>query len=305
MARTTVDVAMRVNTMLLLVFLFASLSAGRTTPPVRHFDRVTKSAVPKDLLDSKYLCGDTYDNDETTESCEEDFKEFGKVWAGDVNDDGLKELVIYLGPTWSGSAGDSYLLLGKNANGWMSLLSQFDDWFTDEPRFDILPTAHHGYHDLRVSNDLCMKFDGTHYVFYDDADYHSLSPAFFDASRWREAEIFWAIRYRGRNDFQFTPQWYPSFRYRSSVNVQLDDPQYGLEWTALFKGGIWGVSGKKAFLLLPRPAYKGSERMEIVGEWLVIHGENDDVDKEPSVVARYNRRTHEMIVFSDNFPLPG
>jgi hypothetical protein len=66
-----------------------------------------------------------------------------------------------------------------------------DGWFTTHPRSDILPPVHHGYHDLRVAADMCMKWDAKKYVVYDPADYHSLNPSWFDSRDSHEAEIFW------------------------------------------------------------------------------------------------------------------
>lgn len=281
--------------MIPLLFLLAAITAGQATPSVRHFKPADKSIVPKSLLDSKYLCGDMEDFGETMTVCEEDFYQLGRVWTGDVNDDGVKELVIYLGPEWSGSAGDSYELLQKRGKQWIPLLGEDADWFTPDPRFDLLPIVRGGYHDLRVSVDLCMKWDGDDYVYYSDDDYHKLSPSFFDASHWVEAEIFWAIRYRGLNSLHLKPMWssVPDPKEITRV-VTVDDPQSNLKWVALFKGGVWGVRGNRGFLLLPQPAYKGSEKMEIDGDWLVIHGDYESPSKEPRVVARYNRVTHEL-----------
>ena len=75
-----------------------------------------------------------------------------------------------------------------------------------------------------------------------------------------------------------------------------------LRWVAIFKGGVYGVEGDRSFLLLPRPAYGGAERLEIDGDWLVVFAsvslEHADPKLEVREVARYNRRTRELRVGS-------
>lgn len=144
-----------------------------------------------------------------------------------------------------------------------------------------------------------MKWDGKKYVNYSDADYHRLSAGFFDASQWTEAGIFWTIRYQGQKTFRLVPKWFllPSPKDRNSVNATLEDPKYGLKWIAFFKGGVWGVRGKQAFLLIPQPAYTGAQKLEFQGNWLMIYG--DSPFDAPSVVARYNRRTSEVDTLTD------
>lgn len=278
-------------TALLLTVLVTG--ASQAAGSARHFQRAEKSIVPKDLLDSEYLCGGLGDDVESVKECEEDFKRIGAVWTGDVNDDGTQELVIYPGTAWSGSGGNSYFLFQKRDQRWTPLFSSSQDWFTPDPRFDILPLVHDGYHDLRIAQDWCVKWDGKKYVDYSDADYHRLSVDFFDASQWTEAGIFWAIHYQGLKTFRLTQQWFPSFKNRSSINVTLDDPTYGLKWIAVFKGGVWGVRGTRAFLLLPQPTYTGAQKLEFQGDWLVVYGDLP-VGASLSAVARYNRRTGEL-----------
>lgn len=272
----------------------ATASASGASGSVQHFQRAEKSMVSKSLLDSKLLCGDPSDTTESVEICERKFASEGAVWSGDVNDDGMKELVIFPGGDWSGTGGDTYFLLQRRGNQWVSLFKDPYGWFTRNAEFDILPITRQGYHDLRIAINWCVKWNGKQYEDYDTNDYHSLSPGFFDAGDWWNADIFWDIHYQGLKSFKIVPQWFsfPPEGKRSSANVILDDPQYGFKWIALFKGGVWGVQGERAFLLLPQPAYKGAEKLEFQGDWLVIYG--DFPDAAPSVVARYNRRTGEL-----------
>ncbi len=273
---------------LLAMVLFAAPAA----PPVKHFHKVSKTLFPRSVLKND-LC-----DEESDKECFEDFRDNGEVWAGDVNDDGVNELLVFPGVGWEGTAGDVHFLYQKQRDRWIPLyLGEQGDlgWQALEPRFDILPIKHDGYHDLRVAADWCVKWDGEHYVDYDDSDYRKLSPSYFNPSNWHEAEIFWAIHYRGLDEARVRPQWFPIPRdFTPPMGLTVDDPEHGVFWLARFKGGVWGVDEGRAFLLLPRPDYRGSEKMELDGDWLVIHGEIDDISKPPAVVARYNRRTHEL-----------
>lgn len=281
-----------------LMTVLVTTGVSQATGSVRHFQRAEKSIVPKDLLDSEYLCGGLGDDVESVKECEEDFKRIGAVWTGDVNDDGTQELVIYPGTAWSGSGGSSYFLFQRRGDAWISLLG--DNWFTNNPEFDILPVMHRGYHDLRIAIDECVKWNGKQYEDYDANDYHNLSASFFDPEDWWNADIFWDIHYQGLKMFRLSPKWFvlPSSKDRSSANVTLDDPMYGLKWIAFFKGGVWGVRGKEAFLLVPQPAYQGAQKLEFQGDWLVVYGDLP-VGAPLSVVARYNRRTNEVDLLTD------
>jgi hypothetical protein len=263
---------------------------------VKHFHKIDKAAVPRSIIESAALCNETSKN-----QCWSAFLDLGGAWAGDVNDDGVDEFVVFPGLGWSGSAGDWYFLFQKQGNKWVPVYSEAKDigWQTLYPLFDILPIVRGGYHDLRVDAAWCLKWNGRNYVSYRDADYHQLPPELFDKSNLDDAEILWSIRYRGVKQAQFEPQWFPNFAaHKNSVAVRVDDPGENLIWIALFKGGIWGVRGDRAFLLLPQPAYRGSEKMELQGDYLIVYGEFDDPSKakSPPIVARYNRLTHELRV---------
>jgi hypothetical protein len=278
-----------------LMTVLATTNASHVVGSVRHFQQARKSIVPESLLDSKLLCGGTDDTVKDVSACETQFRKEGAVWTGDINDDGVDELVIYPGPMWSRTGGDTYFLLQRRGNTWVSL---FGDWFTHDPEFDILPITRGGYHDLRIATGWCVKWNGKQYQNYDASDYRNLSPMFFDSSGWLNSEILWDIRYKGLKSFQFVAHWvsFPSPKNRSSANAVLNDPQYGLKWIALFKGGVWGVRDKRAFLLLPQPVYTGAQKLEFQGDWLVIYVE---APFAPSEVARYNRRTNEVKVVTN------
>jgi hypothetical protein len=140
-----------------------------------------------------------------------------------------------------------------------------------------------------------LKWNGKHYVDYADSEYHQLPPAFFDSSDWQEAEIFWDIRFRGLKEISLEPRWFPvpPGWAQDAAAVEVRDPEFDIVWVAFFKGGVWGVKDEHAFLLLPQPDYRGSEQMELDGDWLVVHGEMDFLAPAP-IVARYNRRTREL-----------
>lgn len=275
----------------LLAFL---LLAVQPNTSVKHFHKVANEVFPQSILDSD-IC-----KYESKKECLKDFQEHGEVWAGDTNDDGVSELLVFPGMGWEGTLGRWYALYQKRGTRWIPIYKTSYDtgWLVRSPRFDILPVTRDGYHDLRVADAWCLKWNGKHYVDYRDSDYHRLSPAFFDSSDWQEAEIFWDIRYSGLKQISLEPQWFPiSTNWaHDATKVEARDPEFNIVWLAFFKGGVWGVRKNEAFLLLPQPAYKGSEQMELDGDWLVVHGDIQDFSTPPPVVARYNRRTHELLM---------
>jgi len=159
----------------MLMVLLTTISAVNVAASVRHFQRADRSTIPKSVLDSKLLCGDTGDTTESVEVCEKKVMTEGSVWTGDVNDDGIRELVIYPGGDWSGTGGETYFLLQRRGSQWVSLFKDPSEWFTRNAEFDILPTTRGGYHDLRIDIGWCVKWNGTHYQDYDANDYHNLS----------------------------------------------------------------------------------------------------------------------------------
>jgi len=174
-----------------------------------------------------------------------------------------------------------------------------------------LPIIRKGYHDLRIEVDHCLKWDGKHYIDYDFIDYTRLHADWFDTSDSHEAELFWMMRYQEGRSIQFDPQWFTVSAQEFNRPVQaymsfpvrvlefpklpyesLQDPDLGLKWLSFFKGGVWGVKGDRAFLLVPQPSYLGAQRLELHGDWLFIYGELEESRGSPDV--RYNRRTHEL-----------
>jgi len=269
------------------------LFAAQANLPVKHFHKVAKALFPRTVLED--LCGDS----ESENDCFASFQKIGEVWAGDVNDDGVDELLVFPGRDWVGSGGEWYILYQQQGGKWRPLYPNQDGfgWQVMDPRFDILPVSHDGYHDLRVATDWCLKWNGKNYVDYEDSDYHQLSPEFFNRSAWWEAGIFWDIHYAGLKNIRFEPQFFPvPSDFSTKGRVKVEDHEQGVVWMALFKGDVWRVDGSRAFLLLPRPGYLGSEQMELGGDWrdwLVVHGETVG-SAPPPVVARYNRRTHNL-----------
>ena len=108
--------------------------------------------------------------------------------AGDVNGDGVRELLLQ-GTELSGTGGSLYFLYQRKGTSSESLSAQRES--TDAmaliptPRFDILPVARGGYHDIRLSVTGCFKWNGTGYVPYETSDYHALQPSWFDAVKAR------------------------------------------------------------------------------------------------------------------------
>ena len=296
------------------------LLAGGPSPPVKHLRLLEKKELPETFL--QHLCGSIQEATEKKD-CAEEFEKEGAVWAGDVNDDGLDEYVIDYG-AMPGTLGPARYLVQKRGTEWIELacLKEVDDdpcdsrWNTLHARFDILPIVRDGYHDLRIAVDRCLKWDGRHYIDYDHADYSQLREEWFDASDSHEAELFWMIRYRYGKGTRFEPRWFtvsskefnrPVHAYIGSPvrvvefprlsYVSRQDPKLGLTWLSFFKGGVWGVKGNRAFLLVPQPSYLGAQRLELHGDWLFIYGELENADSRPSI--RYNRRTRELL-FAEN-----
>jgi hypothetical protein len=139
-----------------------------------------------------------------------------------------------------------------------------------------------------------LKWDGTTYVPYTTADVRSLSASWFE-SKFDEAELFWAIRYRGLKTTTFKARWFAGVPAWSST-FELNDPMLGVRWVATFKGGVYAVADARSFLLLPRPGYKGGDRLELQGDWLAIYS-TWELGLNP--VARYNRRTQELQMLAD------
>ncbi|MBI4465863.1 MAG: hypothetical protein HY656_00345 [Acidobacteria bacterium] len=263
------------------VVLLGVLLASGPAAELRHFRPAEKSLVPAALIEE--LCPDP-----ERKACWQFFEETGKAWVGDVSNDGEAELLIFPGRAFVGSGGLSLFLYQRRGEQWISLIEE-EGWLIRGIRVDILPIVRRGYSDLRLGADLCWKWNGAQYVAYEPEDYRQLSPAWFDASDLREAEIFWRLRYGGLKKFNFEPQWFPGVP-KGSVNSTLDDAELGWRWVAMFKGGVYGARGEESFLLLPQPDYLGAGRLELEGDWLLIYGPGDP----PDLLARYNRRTREL-----------
>ena len=271
---------------LLAIFMVGSGEGAGLT----QFAPAPKAVVPRALIESD-LCADPDGKD-----CWLLFEETGSVWAGDVNGDGVDELLIQPGLGFTGSAGSWYFLYEKRKAAWVSLVSGDGEegWQIDDPRFDILPTMHNGYHDLRLSAGGCLKWNGAQYELYAPSDYHQLRPELFDDSRLEEAEIFWRIHYDGAKVVQLEPQWFPVQSEWPKPVIELADPQHGLTWLSRPRGGVYGVQEGRAFLLLPRRSYLGAEKLELQGDWLLIYDAGGIDEEPPRPSARYNRRTRQL-----------
>src|ERR1700676_1284685 len=290
--------------LILPMALFLSL---RHSSPVQHFSPVPISRFPRAVFLREFCEGRSVELKE----CWASFRDYGGVWAAGVDGDHVDELIVQPGGDWAGSAGRWYFLYRRQGN----------DWITWRPRFDVLPIVRNGHHDLRVEVDGCLKWDGAKYVWYEPEDYHRLSPAWFNASDHREAEMLWAIRYAGEKKMKFEPQWFPLAKHdfwthgsplpRSPVIYPprmvletLDDPQEHVRWMGILKGGVWGIRGDRVFFLAPQlsDTFEGIEELKFEGDWLLAYGHTriDVLEFEilpedrvrPSI--RYNRRTHEL-----------
>ncbi len=267
---------------MLLLLLTGALLSPAGEEAVKQFRPVENTEVPRVILEEKIDCplGDV-------EECWRNFLGTGQAWRGDVNDDGKDELLVLPGALWSGTGGTQLFLFQKRKDGW----SKIAGWFAAGARQDILPVVRRSYHDICLEKNTCLKWAGEGYEAYVAEDYHRLSPEFFDRRDIHTAEMFWKIRNAGKRKFVVEPFWVSDLP-NWSVTQKLADPEQGLEWWATFKGGVYGVRDEEAFLLLPRPGYLGA-KLKLDGDWLLIY-EPEDPPGEP--VARYNRRTRQMII---------
>ncbi len=299
--------------LLLVIFGLTWSTSTRVPTEVRSFVLVDKTRFPKAVLERDFCR-----NGKPAE-CLRTFRASGKVWAADINGDGVDELVVFPGTLYGGTLGWWYYLYQKRGTDWLSLVEIHeeeedgpDGWQTMRPRFDILPTVRNGYHDLRITVDQCVKWNGEKYVEYSPEDYHKVSPKWFNASDSHEAEIFWACRYAGQETFTFEAQWFPvsphEFLQRKMLfsgppadfppmaSVVLNDREQNLKWVGLDRGGVWGLRGERGFLLSPQLDFLGARALKIEGDWLLVF---ESVDAEGAPSLRYNRRTHELRIHPD------
>ena len=287
----------------------------------RRFHEVPFDRFPESILE-RDVCPDHEDRAE----CLNTVRESGAVWAGDVNGDGIEELLFHGGVEWTGSGGLWFTLYQKQGDDWQSIAEVDGEdgsvgWFTDRPRFEILPVSHGGYHDLRVKVDLCLKWTGRNYVPYEPEDCRALSPSWFDTTNMHEAEILWHIRYSGFHSIKVDPLWFPvsdaqlnEFPGRKiglqpwpkygdlphQVRSSLRDPGQNVRWVSLSRAGVWGIRGKQGFLLVPRTSYLGICTLKIKGDWL-LGFESCGAENDSEADLRYNRQTHELLWSSEDF----
>jgi len=266
---------------LFLTFLMNLQDVPQTT----HFRPFKKSLVPSALFATDPPCPEP---DEPSD-CRRRFKSVGNAWTGDVNGDGLDELLIV--PGTGGTGGSDMWLYQKIGNRWRPILYAFPYL----ERLDILPIVRSGYHDLHLDSLQCYKWNGHKYVAYASEDYRKLQPEFFDTSNPINASILWLARYAGLKEFQFEPRWFSFVPRQTHLGESLEDRKHNLRWVAEFKGAVWGVRGNRSFLIIPRPAHTGCDRLGFEGDWLLIYGVGFGMEEEKPI-ARYNRRTHRLVI---------
>ncbi len=275
--------------------------------PLGHFAAADPTRFPAAVF-QKNFCNEQNPN------CWDEFLRSGMLWAADVDDDHSAELLVYPGAKNTGAGDPWYFLYHRAGETWRSVAETEDGegWQTAAPRFDVLPAAQYGHHDLRVAVDRCLKWTGEKYVDYAPRDYRTLAPGWFNTEDNHEAEIFWAIRYSGQSVVSLEPQWFAVVRAeflqgeksasavgkdmpRTPAQV-LEDPQQQITWVALARGGIWGIRSDRGFLLAPRRACAGTSRLAIRGDWLLAYESSEVPSEDERPLLRYNRRTHELIL---------
>lgn len=278
--------------MFVLALLVAVLLMQQSNVSPRPFRPIEKNKVPAVLIERPPSCDPDLDD---AARCTERFRDVGDAWTGDVNGDGVDEVIVF--PGTGGTGGSDAVLFQKRGTKWRAILSYFP--YNDTQY--ILPVARSGYHDLCLDDRHCFKWAGKRYVSYTTEDYRRLSAGHFSKSPdAKEASLRWLTRYAGLERFRFSPDLYsvatvPRLRgavhERSRIWAELKDYDYGIHWISLYKGEVWGVKGDSAFLILPRPSHTGCARLETSGDWLLIYGERTDAEV---TIAQYNRRTGEM-----------
>lgn len=268
---------------MLPIFLFALPSALSA----QGFHELKRATVPREALTEN--CDD-FDG----HPCREEFLENGEAFAVDVNDDGKDELLIHIGLQDTGSGGEGYALIQKQGAHWKEIGSCLLYWGL---RLRKLDNTRSGYHDLRLGHSFFVKWNGTKYVPFEPTDFRALLPSLFDAKDPQDAEILWLIRYAGLRDLTLEPQWILRPKDLHSWASPVRDNSQGIDWFSVYKGGVWGVRGKQAFLLLPRATYLGATDIQSDGEWLVFYGDPWCADcPSHSELARYQPRSHKLVV---------
>lgn len=282
-------------------FLLLILLSQQSVAGPRYFHRLDKASLPPALRESLPYC------EESRKECLRRFLSVGDAWAGDLNDDGKEEIIVF--PGYGGTGGQNAVLFEQRSNKWRVLL----DYFSYDNRFLILPLARSGYHDLCLDDNHCFKWNKNIYVRYSARDYRKLLPANLETRSTDEATLRWMNRYAGKKSFHLAPDWYVVGKSSDlperlglveskakGVWAEQMNESTGVHWVSVYKAGVWGVQGKRAFLLLPRAEHKGAERFEIEGDWLLIYvdGVVTEAPLGQSVVARYNRTTREMQILA-------
>jgi len=257
------------------------------------FLRVHRKQVPVEAINA--LC----DDDVPDPECEQDFRQNGRAYRVDVNDDGVDEFLIHLGGGDSGTGGDGYTLMQKQEGRWKQI-SGAGGWQIYHPLyFQKLIHSRNGYHDLRIGRSLFVKWTGESYAEFSPDDFHELGPKEMSLRDPEDAEGLWLIDYAGRKEFELTPRGFPSGKtevYRRAAFAEVNSV---VSCFSEYKGGLWCGNGKERYLVLPRATYLGATDIEVQGDWLVAYGDPwcnvpCDCGKSHLEIARYQWRTHQI-----------
>ena len=258
------------------------------------FRKIGNNEVPSAAISA--IC----DNDKDG-SCRQDFLRNGEAYEVVVNPAKEPVLLIFGGNGFSGSGGETYVLVQKLAAGWEKIKAS--DWqIYHGLHLRKLPKTRDGYQDLRLGRTLCVKWNGNSYVEYETNDFRKLPEAMFDANSIDDAELLWLIRHAGQTGIQVEERWMPrpseiSEQYvNGRPRVEAKGREGDFTVVAAYRGGVWGVKKDEAFLLLPRPTYLGADDLKTDHGWLIVYGDSCGVSTTETEIARYNLRTGRLMI---------
>jgi hypothetical protein len=273
--------------------LFALILLIATSASASDFVPLKRREVPAEAIEA--LCIPRIKNYD----CLQDFRNNGKAYEVDANDDGTKEILIHLGLGDTGSGGEEYELVQKQGNKWVGISGEEGWLIYNGLCLGKLGSSRMGYHDLRIGRTLFVKWNGRRYVRFNEKDLRALPAVLFDVNDPEDAEILWLIRYADQTEIKLEPNWFPAPKNSRIFAGPVAASVEGLNWLSLYKGSVWCLRDKKAFLVLPRATYLGATDLQVAGDWLVVFGDpwshtGCNGKKSHIEIARYQWSTHTL-----------